>query len=160
MQYLIYLFLLVNPTSSKYKILTWEDFKGTVDISEQVNGYSARTTTEWTLTKSIGDAGVYFVVSCRFVPEESWTITTDKRALDHEQTHLYISELNCEKFSKLLFKYQGCSEKQSEKVSKLFNYWWKESENLQKLYDKETQHGLSKSMQKTWEEMIWKDLIK
>ena len=114
MQYLIYLLLLLN-TPTKYKVLTWEDFKGTAQRSDLDGKLIAGTCTGWTMTDSIDDGRVYFTLRCDFIPEKSWTLTNDSAILVHEQTHLYISILNSEKFRKILNQHQGTNERTNRK---------------------------------------------
>lgn len=140
------------------KQLTFGDFTGMPDPVLVQQGITGQLCDQWTLNDSTNDGRVYFTLSWDIVHEKSWVTNHDPRLLDHEQCHQNISLLWYNKFEKILYQYQGCSERQKKKVVDLFNYYWKESRNLQKLFDKESKHGANQVIENIYEHRIERDL--
>lgn len=140
------------------KALEWSDFRGRPKAELVATGVTAALSTQWSMENSEQDRRVTFVVYFRILFDSSWTTTDNLNVLRHEQGHADISHMNYVRFLKSISKYQGCKESKKDYVISLFNKAWKESENLQKLYDKETKHGANKTTQRLWELNIDKEI--
>lgn len=134
--------------------LSWSDYKGLPDSIAVSHGTIARTFYEWEFIKTEEDGKMYFEVKSRFVPEKSWTTTNSQYTLSHENTHYLISEMWAERCRKRLAKYQGIATGQANKAQKIYDYCWKENDNLQNLFDKETKNSRVWLIEKEWEENI------
>lgn len=161
MKLLLLTFILFNnPKEIEYHKLGIEDFKGIMRSDELAKGITGATYTEWSLADSSTDGKVYFTLSCRFVPESSWLSNSSQELIEHENLHWAISFMRCKQFAKILSKYQGIGEKDKQKVINIFNHYWQESEKLQRLYDKECQHGNNRTLQIIWGKNIYRDIKK
>jgi len=151
MKYLLIAALFISHPSPE---LTWNDYNKR-PTSE--NGIVAYTVTEWKLNDSSVNGRIYFEVVCNFVPEGSWTATSSPEILRHEIAHVSLYKIYSRIFAKEIERYQGCTESKRVKVTALFNAAWKRSEAMQKLFDKESQHGMNPITENIWENNIKKE---
>ncbi|NHM01565.1 hypothetical protein [Flavobacterium difficile] len=79
--------------------LVWDDFKGIADTSminvEAITSYKIEVTDAY----FENDIPKY-QLSCYFIKSKSWTITNEKKTLDHEQLHFDIAEIYARKIRK------------------------------------------------------------
>lgn len=139
--------------------LTWSDFQGTVPQNTE---FAAHTTTEigmdakymGTLVQMKGTYDVY----ARFIKAESWAKPGERNRtasiLKHEQLHFDITELHARKLRADLEQLRTGDRSLKQEVQHAFNVRNEEAANLQRKYDRETDHGLRTEIQKAWERAI------
>lgn len=141
--------------------LTWADFKAEPDIESDA---AALTASGITFGYSIKTAdkrivNVKTTVEAHFYPNKSWYFKDkgDNHILKHEQLHFDITELYARKFRKQLssLPIHRNINKQMDKMHVDFNEALNE---MQKRYDKETNHSLNREVQKQWEYSITEEL--
>lgn len=150
----LYLSLCINSTDT----LRWEDFKGAPDPILVAKGFSASTATSWTMDSDEDSNGnLKYVIRCNLLPEQSWVNTDCKDVLLHETTHYNISRIWAKKCQQRLGKLKNPT---NESVLKIFNHCWKECTGLHALFDRETQHGKNRIIERIWEKNISYDAAK
>lgn len=147
---------------SKDTLLTWSDFKGTVDPS---SGVSAMTYCgvkfKYNYFLSANDS-VYtakFKVYSYFTPERSWSMTERQCPvlLNHEQIHFDISEY----FARVLrtaLETAFYTKNIKEEIMAIFKKYDGEREKMGSLYDEQTNHGTKVEIQKKWDLFVGKIL--
>lgn len=137
-QYLLLLLIpFTNPPLS-YRQLTWGDYRGVVPVGVD---HDAVTCTNI----SIGPDSVYAI----FLPDRSWTKTTDKVLLRHEQLHFAITRYWAERINQFRV-YNAVEHEYSRNLPYYLDQW----RAMQRQYDAETNHGTDTTAQKRWEELI------
>lgn len=137
-----------------YKSLAWSDFRGPV-IKQNV---TAETVSQIQMNSRCENGKCSFVVRCVFLPEESFTTTADEVVLRHENLHFSLTYVFSKKIEKALISYQGCPESKKAKVMHIYESWCDSLEEVQKIYDKETQNSMNKIMQDFWEKRTSSEL--
>ncbi|MFN6946454.1 MAG: hypothetical protein ACK4ND_16015 [Cytophagaceae bacterium] len=133
--------------------LRWEDFAGDCGGDGK---HSAMTCSDINVKSYKKGDRIFYNVSSSFMKEVSWTKSKSEALLAHEQLHFDITELYGRKMRKALSEPQRNLTKQEFKaiIDPVFDEWGK----MEKLYDKETRHGLNKVKQKEWEQMVERKL--
>jgi Bacterial protein of unknown function (DUF922) len=149
--------------SSKYRLLTWDDFSGKPDKNSP---YQANT--YWGLNYSFkgvdftGDTIKLkgFSATLMFNENKSWVKKGTQTAglLKHEQGHFDIG-LICQKefistINNTVFFKAGLN----EKVQSIFTTIMKKYHTMQLKYDEETDHSKNRQNQEKWDEVIAKSL--
>ena len=116
--------------------------------------------------KAMTDSGIAIWFDCSnedepivakafFDKSKSWTKAADnKELLAHEQLHFDITELFTRKLRKKLSELNDPCGKDSKKVQGIYDKNFEELNRYQIRYDKETEHSMIETTQKTWEEKI------
>ena len=142
--------------------LTWADFRGRPDLA---SGVAAVTTYAITWESDCSPDGFRFRVTSVFIPDQSW-VKPDVPALDeesrrtlaHEQTHFDLSEIQARKLrrelGRLVMPCRLTEEELAAAVAPLFQ----EEVDLQRRYDRETNHGLDRAQQARWEDDVRREL--
>jgi hypothetical protein len=137
--------------------LTWGDFVKKRDNGP--NGLKALTTAGIGVEFECNGPEPRVMVSCHFKKKESWTRTTESKALlAHEQLHFDATELFARKLRKKLSDLKYPCGKGSGKVQGIYNSNFKELHDYQERYDKQTKHGLNEKVQAEWIQKVAKDL--
>jgi hypothetical protein len=131
----ILLFIPFTNAPISYRQLAWSDFKGEVPANTEA---SACTCTNI----SVGVDTAYAI----FIPERSWTKTSDPEVLRHEQLHFAITK----KFAEKVFWYLRARCMCSTEIGTAINDW----RVMEQQYDDQTDHGRNTEAQKQWEEKI------
>ena len=115
--------------------LTWDDFKGT--SQEELKYKTAETTTLIKIDSVYLDKNKVpvFRLGCYFITNESWTITSEDVALEHEQIHFDISELYARKIRKAFDSLNRKRIKDYNVYNLKFNGILDECEKYQECYD-------------------------
>lgn len=153
-----HLLFILNLVALTNRELTWKDYTGTPDSLALVKGYAAETSTNWSMEVTTENGRCYFKVTCRFVPEKSWSITQNAQALIHENMHYRISQIFAKRLQLRLDKLQGISESKQHIADKIFDEYWRRSRILQAVFDKETAHSRNTYMELQWEQQIKRQL--
>jgi len=138
--------------------LTWDDFKGNYDTVVYNRQFAANT--HWSLRykyKISPQTGLNIDVFAYFIPNASWVKDESKKKdalLRHEQLHFDLTELFARKLRKFLsdktFTLANCK----EELRGYFAIFLDELKATQHTYDDETNHGLKKDEQASWEASI------
>ncbi|MFS4493198.1 hypothetical protein [Maribacter sp. 2308TA10-17] len=144
----------------KERLLTWEDFikKGEKPKDIHLIHQVAETVPEMMVFYIKDDKGNENPVPlCYFQKYSSWSVTSDKETLEHEQLHFDIMELYTRKLRK---KFKELLSLDAYTTSETFNYWvnkvFLECKNIQDKYDEEALLNYPK--QQEWRKCIDKEL--
>jgi hypothetical protein len=143
--------------------LTWSDFEATpkpksgsvaLTASGITFGYSLKT-----MDAKIIDFETW--VDAHFYPEKSWYLKdkADRAILKHEQLHFDITELHVRQFRKAISELK-VSQKIKVQLETLQQAINAEANDMQKRYDKETEHSMNREIQKKWEDFVAMELSK
>ena len=105
---------------------------------------------------------VNFSVRTVFSQKDSWMkagLVNDTSLLRHEQTHFDLAELYARKIAKAIAE-KKAAENIKEELRSITSALSAELEKQQKLYDEQTEHGLKKQEQATWQSFIKHELEK
>ena len=145
------------------KHLTWSDFKGKPNQNSGAAASTASGISFGFSVRRVGNRITQFTtnVECLFYPYESWVKqeSANNHILGHEQLHFDITELHTRKFRKQISQMKPSSNIKS-RLNTLYKSISKASHDMQKLYDKETNHSINKKMQAYWQTFINKELKK
>lgn len=152
----LFLFLSLLFHNSPYKTLQWSDFQGSFLNADP----NVLALTSWNiqLNTYYNEGKAAYIVTPEFVPEKSFTRTSDPIVLEHEQIHLDIVYLFALKMEKEMDPYQNTSESNEKKVEKIYLRLIRSCRTIQETYDHETQHSNCKAQQKRWNDLISKQL--
>lgn len=130
--------------------LTWADFKGAVPAS---SAFVAMTHSAIVLNFSGEGSTITFSVASAFYPKLSWKKKqVDAHILKHEQGHFDITEIHArllrKQIQELTFK---TYETIGTDVQRIFTKNSDACDNMQDLYDHETDHSKLKDAQSTWD---------
>lgn len=150
MKLLLLTFILFNnPKEIGYRTLIWSDFKGPVTSSS-----AAVTTTQLQFDWEETDGKYIFKVTAWFLPYESFSVTTIPEVLFHENLHFAITRLKALQCMRALQPYQGCNGTKRKKAEAIYAHYVYSLNQLQQLYDRETNHSLNLVVQGLWEKNI------
>lgn len=133
------LLLLLIPLSNapiSYRQLVWADFRGKPPINTQATACTCTNI-------AMGYDTAYAI----FIPDRSWTTTSDPELLRHEQFHFTITYFWAGFIAREMKIKPPYSAHSLEQVLR----HWRE---MQERYDRETDHGRDTLAQKQWEERI------
>ncbi len=141
------------------KALEWTDFKGKPELNSK---YKANTHSTLRTPISWDSDTVSIEVIAEFVKSKSWVIDNNQsmELLKHEQIHFDITEYHARLFRQELLNYTFSSfETIGEEISTLFNLRFKKSNEMQILYDTETNHSRNNEEQTKWNKKMHDLLI-
>jgi len=148
----------LNPGELSWRTLTWENFEGTpIDTSS----HDAQTAER--INYRINKAYNYppAIVSAGMNPKNSWVklkyknnSTDGLELLEHELGHFNITEFYARKIQDSISTYWG----EPEKVEAIIQYWAKENDSMQNVYDDFTKHGRDTIQQHVWTNFMTKQL--
>ncbi len=143
--------------------LTWDDFKSK---TPKQAGFAAFSFTIITMSYELKYTGeVYkpkFTVHSAFQRSKSWVDRKDPKAqtpeiLAHEQLHFTIAEITARKLRRNL-KSATYTKNYQKEIKTIYDQALADGEKMQQRYDKETNHGIDKTVQKQWSNLIESDL--
>ncbi|UKN03537.1 DUF922 domain-containing protein [Paracrocinitomix mangrovi] len=142
-----------NQLTWSNRKLKWADFKGDIPADSK---FHALTHSVIDLKYHAEGNNVTFEIKTVFEKLKSWKKEeADTYLLQHEQLHFDITEY----YSRILRKrikthrFKGINTFSSE-VSAIFNQIYKDANEMQLAYDKETEHSINKKKQKKWNKKI------
>lgn len=97
-------------------------------------------------------------VVAQFLSHLSWVYKEDDNLLKHEQLHFDIAELHARKMRKEFEKMKKQKMANFDAYSAAYNRLWQACIEVQKRYDKETNHGIFVQENKKWERDIYNQL--
>lgn len=138
--------------------LTWNDFKGKPQSSGP-NGAMTYSGMEFSFENRADS--IYFSITTTFNPNVSWVnskVATDYM-LRHEQLHFNITELYSRKLRSALKKMKPGLPNPEVTAKKLYHRFSKECFQVQRLYDKESDHSRNENKQRSWDKKIANELF-
>lgn len=144
------LILLVLP----WHLLTWADFKGKPCGSDSA---SSSTTISWSYQINENGCISDIFATPEFNPERSWTITHDPYILKHEQGHLDICKIICDKIFREVNPHETYTEKEFLHLKIKFEKEW---DDLDRNYDFKTDHSRNREAQLKWNQWIAEQIKK
>ena len=147
--------------SEDYK-LQWSDFKaphrsGVSYVASTTSGISF----SYTYSERNGSIDLKVTVLCNFYPESSWVNPNEasEYILGHEQAHFDISEIHARKLRKRISE-RTFTKNSKKELTDLYNNVNEERENMQRLFDRESDHSKNKEEEFRWEAIIKQQLEK
>ena len=116
--------------------LTWEDFKGKPTASKSNMLAVTCSNINFTYKHSKGLITNYEIKSV-FIKDKSWTITSNLKALAHEQLHFDINELYARKIRKSFDSLANKNNYLMENYIKVYNTYTVKRNRINRLYDTE-----------------------
>ena len=141
--------------------LTWENFKGKPNTSSgfiTVNAGKIDLSSKEPIT--VLTKNIHVTIRALFYKEVSWTITTSRKILQHEQLHTDIREVYARMLRKKLSeKTKFISPENAQKwLDIVYSELDKKMRLTQGKYDNETDHSTNNKRQKEWNEKVTKQL--
>ncbi|OQY93737.1 MAG: hypothetical protein B6D37_10650, partial [Sphingobacteriales bacterium UTBCD1] len=135
--------------------LTWKDYNGNPDPSSDA---AAITATYIGLHNSYTDNSFEFRITCGFSKNRSWVRARNDHVLLHEQGHFDITEIFARKLYKALREYIFNVNTVDKDIDKIYDAVLNEKDEMQNLYDHETDFSRNKEKQLEWSSKIEKML--
>lgn len=145
-----------NPEIT-YRQLSCDDFRGPLPQNEP--SVAARSTCQLAISTETADGVYHFVVRAYFLPDCSFIRVRTARVLRHEQTHFKIAEIQALKLSRKLEPLQGGNASDSTQAIVNFENYFRTMDQMDELFDWETNHGLDKISETKWENKISQELL-
>lgn len=162
---LLFFYLNINTESVAWKsdrMLSWNDFKGDLILAKNYPDENVALTSSGIYYKFGFDGyKTYYKVFAFFSPKQSWVKPNGKNPyhLNHEQLHFDITELYARKIRKTLSE-NTFYKNDNKKFEFIVKTNIKAMEEMQQLYDDETEHSISKTAQEKWNIRIKLELDK
>lgn len=141
--------------------LVWDDFSARAQAG---SGFSASifTSFAWEGDSEVvnGIVRLKLLVKVFMLKSSSWVkpAVKDAYGLKHEQTHFDITKLVVERFKEKVSRLELGVEDFDGQVGYLYIETYREMNQLQEAYDKETSHGQDKQAQQKWNDRISAEL--
>ncbi len=143
--------------------LSWNDFKGKPDENffagaVTASGFAFNAEMNFDGRNIYLNIGVFTF----FTKNDSWHKPEINSAyhLLHEQHHFDITKIGSERFIDELQKAHFTKENYNKVIESIFNKVYKENEDLQEQYDKETMHSINVDKQNEWNDKIASEIQK
>lgn len=166
LQWLVFLALMLSPLGeiaegskllwSPERKLTWNDLRGTPD---KASPFAALTRIDMSIMQGPHATAntMELIVSAELVPEGSWVIPDKKTPviLAHEQGHFDIAEYHARRLRKALEEHGPFRARTLDRdVNAIFDRIFREKDNMQLAYDRQTGHSIHLGPQLEWEARI------
>lgn len=138
------------PWNSDYR-LTWDDFQ-----SEPRKGTEAvaSTSTSLGIAYQLQGGKLSYDITCNFSKVKSWGLMKTDYILAHEQGHFDITEIYARKLNEALQNYDFNKRTFKNDIGNIYQSIVKQKEELQKMYDGESDHSRNRKLQYEWLEKI------
>ena len=134
------------------KPLEWSDFKAEADQSSH---YKAITYSEIKQILDFDKDSLKMTITAEFIQRKSWVAKKSDYLLQHEQLHFDIVEYVVRLFRKSITELSFESyDDIKPKLSELFTKFSDMRKDLQKQYDKDTDHSIIRPQQEKWNEKV------
>ncbi|HEV7333666.1 MAG TPA: DUF922 domain-containing protein [Flavisolibacter sp.] len=140
----------IIPWSASRK-LVWDDFKSE---PKREGDAVASTSTSLGLSYQFRDNKLTYRITCDFSKEKSWGSLKTDYILAHEQAHFDITEIHARKLYQALYNYEVNPSTVKADVAAIYNQIVKEKEEMQRVYDGQTDHSRKRGRQVDWLERI------
>jgi hypothetical protein len=143
--------------------LNWDDF---LAEAPSRNSFAAFTYTlinmEYSATITEGKVIPSFKIYAAFNRRRSW-VKNQKEArtpeiLAHEQAHFDISEITARRLRKALLTETYSRKSLEQKINSIYQVTVQAGDEMQALYDQESDHGLNKAQQLKWSNRVKNEL--
>lgn len=143
---------------NKNKLLVWSDFRKKASTYE-IAGDAALTTTSIQVGTSLLGKELTITVVAKFYPYQSWTVKSKQSdgLLHHEQLHFDITELIARQLRKELLETIK-TKKDYSKMNHTVETFMKKWDDIQELYDQESDHNRDDEGQAKWNKFIPEEL--
>jgi hypothetical protein len=139
--------------------LKWEDFKGKLDSASEFDAISS-ITIDYNITQQTLGKITSVKVFCFFNKIKSKIKSYDSTLLNHEQVHFNIAELFTRKLRKeFQNKFQNKNALSLNEAESIYSAIKKDYDEMNILYDNETDYSKNKVLQKKWTQKISKELL-
>jgi hypothetical protein len=129
------------------KRLAWSDYKGDPDPN---SGAAATTTSYLGIEYNFKNNKITYKIVCRFSKNKSWGLYKTAHILGHEQGHFDITEIFARKLNKETSEYKFNTSTYQHDLQKIYDDIVKQKEQLQNLYDRETDFSRNSEKQAEW----------
>lgn len=140
----------IIPWSASRK-LVWEDF---MSEPKREGDAVASTSTSLGLSYQYKENKLTYRITCDFSKEKSWGSLKTDYILAHEQAHFDITEIHARKLYQALYNYEINPSTVKADVASIYNQIVKEKEEMQRAYDKNTDHSRKRGKQVDWLDRI------
>ena len=127
--------------------LTWNDFMA-VPPEHAYN--AALTCTSIEMRFTYNGEGLDYVISCNFDKNSSWGRIKNDYILAHEQAHFDMAEIYARRLQQAIKDYTVNEKTLGRDMNALYKKTMDELQQMQKLYDDETDHSRNAPQQKLW----------
>jgi len=139
--------------------LTWDDFKGRPRFNNYAASIFASISYEGNSWIEDGEVIVDLVFKTYMLKSSSWVRgTNNSYGLNHEQRHFDIAKIVMERLKERVQQLDLQPHNFDRKVSFHYLEAYREMNQLQEQYDRETAHGLNGPAQERWNEKIDEEL--
>jgi len=143
--------------------LSWNDFQGPPDENytmAALTSYKIDLLPEAVMVDENDQIQGYenLTVVANFYKNSSWHSTISDHILQHERLHFDIAELFARKIRRRFSELKKGKQASFSVYQDAFNLFWKQCRNMQKQYDRKTNHGGVIEINKEWQERILKEL--
>ena len=139
--------------------LTWDDFK---DKPVTTHPYDAETNWAVEYACDVKGDSLEFTLICYFDKMGSW-VKKDKRSstlLKHEQNHFKLGEIYTRRLRKAFLEFDYKPQTLQRDIQSLYDDMFKDCQEAQQRYDKETNHSKVAEKQEAWNKKIASDLTR
>jgi hypothetical protein len=131
--------------------LSWEDFSGEPRKNSEA---VASTSTSLGIAYQVDKGSLSYRITCNFSKHKSWGLLKTEYILAHEQGHFDITEIAARKLHQSLSEYEFNRKSYRDDINTIYQKIVKEKEEMQALYDRESDHSRNRKIQYTWNEKI------
>jgi Bacterial protein of unknown function (DUF922) len=136
----------------RYRTLSWSDFRGPVP---EKTTFAAVTATQLLYEFESDEHGKYgYAVTAYFDPASSYVRLKSDAYLRHEQTHFAIAFLMAQECMLDLRPLQGSDSTRQKEVDAIYDRAVDKYNALNEQFDRETNHSVNVTAEKTWEHRI------
>lgn len=127
--------------------LTWDDF---LCEPERNSDAVASTNTSLGISYRVQEGEWVYEISCNFNKPKSWGLLKTDYILAHEQAHFDLTEIFARKLYEQLQAYMFNPRTYKSDIAAIYQQIVAEKEDMQKSYDRETDHSRNKKLQIDW----------
>lgn len=135
--------------------LTWDDFR---DIPNPRSSFNATIfsslSIEGNATVVNGEIVQTIEVKVYMLPSQSWVKNANSYANNHEQKHFDLTRIAADRMIHALKNRDLEVNLYEAKLHDMYLDAHREMNRMQELYDRQTQHGINKDMQASWNQLI------
>jgi hypothetical protein len=131
--------------------LSWEDF---LCEPKKNSDAVASTSTSLGIAYQVEHGQLTYSITCNFSRHKSWGLLKTDYILAHEQGHFDITEIYARKLFKALQEYQFNRKTYRKDVNDIYRAIVQEKEDMQAVYDGESDHSRNRKIQYEWLQKI------
>jgi hypothetical protein len=141
--------------------LKWTDFQGHIKPEDDEAASASYIGFLHTIKKCASADSILLDTRSYFNRGKSWVKVpkVSPPLLAHEQLHFDLAELYARKFRKAMLDLKLTLPTLSKRIDSTYLYYLEASDSLHVLYDIQTEHGLNRTSQETWNEYVKGNLL-